>query len=72
MPTLTEGNMGTMDMLLDRFSALKERTIRHWLQSKPDRFRERCVMTVGRKLYFDLAAMEQWLLEHRGASVRKG
>ena len=73
MPTLTDnGNMLTLDMLLDRIPALKERTVRYWMQSNPDRFRERCVMTVGRKLYFDLAAMEQWLLEHRGSSVRKG
>jgi hypothetical protein len=73
MPTLTDnGNLLTLDMLLEQIPALGERTVKHWLQRNPDHFREMCVVTIGRKLYFDLAAMERWLLDHRGRATRKG
>jgi hypothetical protein len=68
MPILTDhGNLLTMDMLLAQIPALTERTLRYWMSSNPDRFREHCVVIVGRKTYFDLQGLERWLLDHRGA-----
>jgi hypothetical protein len=68
MPILTDqGNLLTMAMLLEHIPALTERTLRYWMATNPDRFREHCMVMVGRKSYFDLQGLERWLLDHRGA-----
>lgn len=73
MPTLTDhGNMLTLDMLLEHIPAIGRRTLKHWLQVNPDHFRERCVVKVRRKLFFDLEGMERWLCEHHASTTSKG
>ena len=67
MPILTDhGNLLTMEMLLAQIPALTERTLRYWMQTNPDRFREHCLVIVRRKTFFDLQGLERWLLDHRG------
>ena len=66
MPTLTE-RLVTMEMLLAQIPALTERTLQYWMSKNPDRFREQCMVLIGRKTYFDLQGLERWLLDHRGA-----
>lgn len=73
MPTLTRSrpkDLVTMQMLLDHMPALEERTLRHWMSKNPDDFRKRCMVTIVRKTFFDLPAIEAWLEEHRGVKAR--
>lgn len=68
MPILTDhNNLITMDMLLAQIPALTKRGVLYWMSSNPDKFRERCVVMIGRKTFFDLEGLERWLLDHRGA-----
>lgn len=68
MPILTDrNNLITMGMLLTQIPALSERTVKYWMSSNPDRFRECCVVMINRKTFFDLEGLERWLLDHRGA-----
>jgi hypothetical protein len=64
MSTLT-AHLMTASMLIEQFPAIKLRTLKHWLQVDPDDFRARCVVKVGKKIFYDLDAIEIWLLEHK-------
>ena len=68
MPILTDhGNLLTMAMLLEHIPALSERTVRYWMSRNPDRFRQHCLVIIGRKTFFDLGGLERWMLDHRGS-----
>lgn len=64
MSTLT-ASLLTAAMLYQRFPALKKRTLQHWLQVDPQDFRSRCVVKVGKVMFYDLHAIEIWLGDHK-------
>ena len=48
-----------------------EATVRSWIHSNMDRFKDRCVIKPGGKVFVDMAAFSDWLEERRGArSIR--
>ena len=55
MATLTGSrprDLVSMETLLQHIPALEERTLRYWMSSNPDNFRERCMVIVGRGRLF--------------------
>jgi hypothetical protein len=53
--------------LSQRYPALSERLLRHWIAIDCDGFRERCTLKVNRRRFIDAEQMDNWLDEHRAA-----
>ena len=73
MPTLATKNTKNiveMKAFLEIVPGLQERTLKHWINHDIERFRERCVITIMRKIFIDVSAFELWAEEHRGAKGR--
>ena len=70
-------NLLTVKGLAERFldpdgtPLFPEATVRSWTHSNMDRFKDRCVIKPGGKVFVDLEAFSEWLQERRGApSIR--
>ena len=66
MPTKVE-DLLDLKALTARSPCLTERLLVYWRQTNPNHFRDRCVVKVGRLCFFDVAAVEAWIDEHRQA-----
>jgi hypothetical protein len=60
----------SLKQLSQRYPALSERLLRHWIQSNCDGFRERCTIKIQRRRFIDAAEVDVWLEDHRGARAR--
>ncbi len=49
--------------------SISKRTLRHWLDSNQDGFRDRCAVKVGRLIFLDRPAVNAWLAAHRPVDV---
>jgi hypothetical protein len=57
----------SLKQLSQRYPALSERLLRHWITTNCDGFRERCTLKVRRRRFVDVDAVTVWLDEHRSA-----
>ena len=57
----------SLKQLSQRYPALSERLLRHWIQTNCDDFRERCTIKVQRRRFVDAEEVGAWLEDHRGA-----
>jgi hypothetical protein len=64
MPTST---LLSVKQLTERYPALSERLLRHWIQTDCDGFRERCTLKINRRRFIDAEEVAVWLDEHRAA-----
>jgi len=46
-------------------SGIALRTLRYWTYTNMDGFEDSCVVRVGRKVYLDRRAINEWLEGHR-------
>jgi len=60
-------NLLSMETMAKEAPSISKRTLRHWLYSNLDGFRDRCAVKVGRLVFLDRPAVEAWLSEHRQA-----
>ena len=60
-------NLLSLEMMAEQAPSLSKRTVRHWLAVNRDGFRDRCAVKVGRLVFLDRAAVDEWLEEHRQA-----
>jgi hypothetical protein len=52
---------------VDGRSLFPEATVRGWIHANHDRFKDRCVIKPGGKVFVDLDAFAEWLEQRRGA-----
>jgi hypothetical protein len=60
----------SVKQIRERYPALTERLVRHWIQSNCDGFRERCTIKIQRRRFLDADEVAAWLEDHRGAPAR--
>jgi len=53
--------------LSQRYPALSERLVRHWIATNCDDFTVRCTIKVQRRRFVDAEEVAAWLEDHRGA-----
>jgi hypothetical protein len=64
MPTST---LLSLKQLAERYPALHERLLQHWIAINCDDFRGRCTLKVNRRRFIDAEEVAVWLDDHRGA-----
>jgi hypothetical protein len=67
---LTPTTLLSLKQLSQRYPALSERLLRHWIQTDCDGFRERCTIKIQHRRFIDADEVAAWLEDHRGAPAR--
>lgn len=65
-------NLLSRDQLIKEMPVLKGHMLSHWLQKNVEGFRDACVFKVGKRVFFDRAAVETWIERLRACSQRHG